>query len=138
MIYIKHVVDKYDCSGIERTMYQNALALPILTLILVSPLESADAVLSLQNASVAGCIALLLSCAAGTVLSFTGMTLRSELSATVFTVMGILCKMASSLLNEVFVESEKSVWSLACIFAAILSSACYRQAPLRSKQIITN
>ena len=50
-IHIKHVVDKYDCSGIERTMYQNALALPILTLILVSPLESADAVLSLPSIS---------------------------------------------------------------------------------------
>ena len=28
MIYIKHVVDKHECSGLERTIYQNALALP--------------------------------------------------------------------------------------------------------------
>lgn len=131
MVYIKHVVDKYECTGMERTLYQNALALPFLTFVLVSPLESHGAVRSVTKATFPALISLLLSCVAGTVLSFTGMTLRSELSATLFTVLGILCKMASCLLNELFVEREKNPWSLAFIFSAILCSASYRPAPLR-------
>ena len=131
MVYIKHVVDTYECTGMERTLYQNALALPFLAVVLVSPLESRGAVGSVTKATFPALTALLLSCLAGTLLSFTGMTLRSELSATLFTVLGILCKMASCLLNELFVEQEKNPLSLVCIFSAIVCSASYRPAPLR-------
>lgn len=131
MIYIKHIVDSYPCNGLERTLYQNALSLPILTLILISPLETAG-VSSLHAAATEYAqVALILSCVAGTILSFTGMTLRSELSATVFTILGIVCKMASAFLNELFVEAEDSVYSFACIFLSIISSSMYRQAPIK-------
>jgi GDP-mannose transporter len=76
-------------------------------------------------------LAVVLTCFAGTVLSFTGMSLRSELSATSFTVLGIVCKMASTLLNEVFVEPEQDFIRLSCIAAVIVSSSFYRQAPVR-------
>lgn len=133
MVYIKHIVDSYPCNGYERTIYQNALSLPFLTVILLSPLETSSISSFSPEGTERAQFALLLSCIAGTVLSFTGMSLRSELSATVFTILGIMCKMASSLLNEIFIESEKSIYSLACIFFSILSSAMYRQAPLRAE-----
>lgn len=123
MSFIKHVVDKYDCNSLERTLYQNAGALPLLAIILVSPVErwSLREVFYLgTNASYA---ALYLSCVAGTILSFTGMTLRSHMSATMFTVMGIVCKMASCFLNELFVEPEKNIFSLISILAAVVCSS---------------
>ncbi len=130
MIYIKYVVHEYPCSGFERTLYQNALAVPILSLFSVLDLGSTD---SLLTSSVADIVILSLSCLAGTVLSYTGMSLRSELSATSFTVLGITCKMASAGLNEALVEPEESKYALVCIAAVILCSAFYRQAPMRSK-----
>jgi len=131
MIYIKHIVHSFECSGLERTLYQNAFAIPLLVLTVLSPLESNPAYKAVAEATSRAKIALVLSCLAGTSLSFSGMTLRSELSATAFTVMGIMCKMMSSLLSELLVETEKTVWSLVSIFAAICFSAMYRQAPLR-------
>ena len=78
-------------------------------------------------------MALGLSCLAGAALSFTGMSLRLELSAMMFTFLDIVCKMGSTFLNEMFVESEKDIVRLSCVFAIIVSSACYRQAPLRNE-----
>lgn len=132
MVYIKYVVDAFPCNGLERTLYQNALSLPFVLVTLFSPLETSGLSALTAAGTERAHLALVLSCIAGTVLSFTGMTLRSELSATVFTVLGIVCKMASSLLNELFVEPENSLYSLACILCSILSSSMYRQAPLRA------
>ena len=50
-----------------------------------------------------------------------------------FTFLDIVCKMGSTFLNEMFVESEKDIVRLSCVFAIIVSSACYRQAPLRNE-----
>ena len=130
MIYIKYVVETYPCSGSERTLYQNALALPILGIFLLLNFEEGG-IPAAFHASLWTYIAVILTCIAGAVLSYTGMSLRSELSATVFTVLGISCKMASTLLNEVFVEPERDFFRLSCIAAVILCSSAYRQAPFQ-------
>ena len=130
MVYIKYVVHKYPCSGMERTLYQNFLALPMLLLPCLL-LEQTDTYSSLIAADKKGVAAVLLSCVAGAVLSYTGMSLRSELSATSFTVVGIMCKMASSVLNEIFVAQEKHKSTLVCLAGVIVSSALYKPAPMR-------
>jgi len=131
MVYIKYVVDGYKCTGLEKTLYQNVLAIPILFVILLSPLETVAARDSVTEWTMRGNIALLLSCLAGASLSFAGMALRSEVSATAFTILGIFCKMASSLLNELFVERERHWLTFACMTIFITCSAFYKQAPER-------
>jgi|TARA_B110000967_G_C18838673_1_gene538164 solute carrier family 35 protein len=131
MVYIKHVVDVYKCTGLERTLYQNILAIPILFILMQTPMETSTAHDFFTQGTPKGNLALLLSCLAGTSLSFSGMTLRSELSATAFTVLGIFCKMASSLLNELFVEKERHWVTFGCILLSITCSAFYKQAPER-------
>ena len=130
MVYIKYVVEAYPCSGAERTLYQNFLALPILAVLLNVGVEKHSA-FEAVNAPQSAWLAVLMTCFAGTALSFTGMSLRTELSATLFTVLGIVCKMVSSLLNEIFVEPERDLARLSCIAAVIISSSFYKQAPLR-------
>jgi GDP-mannose transporter len=130
MVYIKYVVEAYPCSGSERTLYQNFLALPILVILLNVGAEK-HSVLEAANAPQSARLAVVLTCFAGAALSFTGMSLRTELSATLFTVLGIVCKMASTLLNEIFVEPERDLARLACIAAVIISSSFYKQAPLK-------
>ena len=42
MLYMKYVVDTYPCSGSERTLYQNFLALPILVVLLNTGFEKSS------------------------------------------------------------------------------------------------
>ena len=129
MIYIKHVAHAHKCTGIERTLYQNLLAIPILLVPLLSPLEESSVrAVDVGNRAL---IALGLSCIAGSVLSYTGMSLRTDLSATSFSILGIVCKMASTLLNEIFVAREANRVSLFLIVCIIISSAAFQQAPIR-------
>jgi len=133
MVYIKYVVEAYPCSGSERTLYQNFLALPILVVLLNVGVEKYNMVEAV-NAPKSAWIAVVMTCFAGAALSFTGMSLRTEFSATLFTVLGIVCKMASTLLNEIFVEPERDLARLSCITAVIISSSFYKQAPLREER----
>ena len=133
MVYIKYVVEAYPCSGSERTLYQNFLALPILVVLLNVGVEKYNMVEAV-NAPKSAWIAVVMTCFAGAALSFTGMSLRTEFSATLFTVLGIVCKMASTLLNEIFVEPERDLARLSCIAAVIISSSFYKQAPLRKRR----
>ena len=130
MVYIKYIVEAYPCSGLERTLYQNFLALPILIVLLSIGVEKHN-VFELQNVPISSYVAITLTCFAGATLSFTGMSLRTELSATAYTILGIVCKMASTLLNEIFVEPERDLPRLSCVAAVIISSSFYKQAPLR-------
>lgn len=132
MIYIKHVADAYECTGLERTLYQNTLTLPVLVVLLCSPLES---IITVKHGEVEAraLVAIVLSCIAGAILSYTGMSLRTDLSATSFTVLGILCKMASALLNEVFVSPEPNRLSLLCLIGVVVISSFFRQADLRDE-----
>ena len=130
MVYIKYVVEAYPCSGLERTLYQNVLALPILVVLLNVGAEKYS-VFEATKAPHGAYMAVILTCFAGAALSFTGMSLRTELSATLFTVLGIVCKMGSMLLNEIFVESERDLTRLLCIIAVIVSSSFYKQAPIK-------
>ncbi len=127
MVYIKYIVHRHACTGLERTLYQNALALPMLAFTLM--IEPSGSLQHARGVNAHIKIVVLLSCVAGTVLSYTGMSLRSELSATSFTVLGIVCKMGSAALNEVFVSREEYPATLVCIAAVIVCSAFYKQAP---------
>lgn len=131
MVYVKYVVEKYPCSSSERTLYQNFLALPFLAVLLIGGIEEHN-VGEASQASQSAHIAVLLTCFAGAALSFSGMALRTELSATMFTILGIVSKMASTLLNEIFVEPERDLSRLFCIAGVIFSSSFYGQAPLKN------
>ena len=136
MVYIKYVVHAYPCSGLERTLYQNVLALPLLLLSSVfEPPYTSPAALSHDTKAIT---AVILSCIAGTALSYTGMSLRSDLSATSFTILGIVCKIASSILNELLVAAEQNKATLFCLVGVIISSAFYRQAPKRTQESTTS
>ena len=127
-IYLKFVVDTHKCSGLERTLFQNLMAIPlILPVLIFSDRRS----LGVELLKLESAVPLFLSCIDGAILSFVGMSLRAELSATSFTVLGVTCKMASCVLNEVFVIAESNRLCILYIFAVVLSSSLYKQSPVR-------
>jgi len=129
-VFIKAVVDKYPASGWERTLYQNIFAFAVAVVGVVSKppttLLVADASSSLRAWGV-----VMASCAVGATLSYAGLSLRGDVTATMFTVLGVSCKMISILLNEVFLQPTNNVLRMAFIILAVVSSAMYQQAPKR-------
>mmetsp|Transcript_9052 Transcript_9052/g.16947 ORF Transcript_9052/g.16947 Transcript_9052/m.16947 type:complete len:313 (+) Transcript_9052:253-1191(+) len=127
-VFIKAIVDKYPASGWERTLYQNFFAFVVAGVGLVfcppaTPL--ADRSTSLGWLVVAG------SCVFGGLLSYAGLSLRGDVTATMFTVLGVGCKMLSILLNEAFLQPTNQPMRLVVIALAVAASALYQQAPKR-------
>lgn len=129
--YIKHVVNTHECSGLERTLYQNVFAMLFLLVPLGAKLDD-NIISELVTAPKTARVALALSCVAGATLSLSGMFLRAKLSATSFTVLGIVCKFGAMVMNEIFVEPEKEVRRLSCVFAVTVFGVFYKPAPLRN------
>lgn len=98
MLFIKHICDSYPCNGLERTLYQNGLATPMLALAFLTSSDGAHSVneaTARLTSETAGVAMVLASCLAGLVLSYAGLSLRSEISSTAFTVLGVVCKMGA-------------------------------------------
>jgi len=134
-VFIKAIVDKYPASGWERTLYQNFFAGVVSCMGLI---YSPPTTIIAANGNLMGWLVVLASCVVGGTLSFGGMSLRGDVTATMFTVLGVGCKMFSILLNEVFVEATNNPSRLMVLGLAVLSSAMYQQAPKRIATKLAN
>lgn len=135
-IFIKHVVDGTKTTGMERVLYQNSVATAILMLIALSDVDSSESSYSIlfeKKWSLLDVVTVAAPCIGGTMLSYAGLTVRSEITATVFTLAGVLCKLLSILINEALLNEEKNYTRLVAVLAAIGFSSMYREAPLRNK-----
>lgn len=127
-VYIKHVCDTIPMNTPERVLYQNSMAfLPTLLIIpFTDELHTFTTRMQLIPATI-----LSVSCVLGLAMSHSAFLLRDAVSATSFTVVGILCKIGSVLLNTLVRTEALSAWSYACLMLCILAGAIYQQAPKR-------
>jgi len=73
------------------------------------------------------------SCAVGVGISFTGFGFRNLVTATTFTVVGVMNKVLTVLLSTVFISSSHSTpLSFLALMGCIGGGTMYRQAPPRS------
>eukprot|EP00899_Mesostigma_viride_P027442 jgi/Mesvir1/7883/Mv11816-RA.1 len=128
-IYIKHVVDSVEMTQWGRVLYSNALALPPLLLMLL--LTGEHTMLAGFRWSLASLLALAATCAASILMAYSSYLLRSLVSATSFTVVGILCKVGTLVINLAMWDQHASAAGMACVMLSIGAGAFYRQAPLR-------
>ena len=128
-VYVKHVVSTTLLSVVDQTFYQNFLALPILTLATVC-YESSD-VTDIIVASWRIKFVLAVSCLLGSGMSFFSFQLRNEVSATMFSLIGNLCKVFTIAANCVVWKMHASPTGTAAIILCIICSTMYSQAPLR-------
>ncbi len=128
-VYVKHVVSTTLLSVVDQTFYQNFLSLPILTLATVC-YESSD-VIDMIAASWHIKFVLAVSCLLGAGMSFFSFVLRNEVSATMFSLIGNLCKVFTIAANCVVWKMHASPTGTAAIILCIICSTMYAQAPLR-------
>lgn len=118
MVFVKYVVDNISMSTWTRVYYNNTLSLPLAFL---SSLALGFGRFLTAEWNRTTILALLLSCVVGVAISYAGFNLRKLISATSFTVVGVVCKLITILINDVMWEHHSNllghVGLLICISA---------------------
>jgi solute carrier family 35 protein len=135
MTYVKHVCNVLCLSTWEQVFFTNALSVPVLLMLVyyngeVGVLKSAKYVLTFQSAMI-----LLVSCIFGVGISFSSYSIRGELSATSFDLLGIVCKFGTVLLNVALELEHANFCGFACLCGILASAYFYQQAPMRSSLV---
>ena len=79
---------------------------------------------------------LLLSCVIGVGISYTGWRLKDLVSATTFTLVGVLNKMATIALSALAFPGTASLQGCAALMACIMFGLAYKDAPLQSSSLV--
>jgi len=139
MVYIKFVVDTVPMTNWGRVYYQNLLALPPLLCLGLFTGEVQSALTIGQEGiepafqwTQNSLLALGASCLCGVGMSYSGFRLRKEVSATSFTVIGILCKLGTVAVNVMIWDKHASATGLGFLLVCMVAGFFYQQAPMRS------
>mmetsp|Transcript_43949 Transcript_43949/g.80308 ORF Transcript_43949/g.80308 Transcript_43949/m.80308 type:complete len:338 (-) Transcript_43949:97-1110(-) len=76
---------------------------------------------------------LIVSCILGIGISWSGWYCRNMVSATVYTILGVLCKLLSVAINMMLGKKHATLNGLLALLLTVISSALYQQAPLRAR-----
>jgi drug/metabolite transporter (DMT)-like permease len=74
---------------------------------------------------------LIASCVVGVGISYAGFNLRKLVTATSFTVIGVLCKVASVLINILIWDKHANATGIAALCICILAGTFYQQSGKR-------
>uniref|UniRef100_A0A061R0U2 Drug metabolite transporter superfamily n=1 Tax=Tetraselmis sp. GSL018 TaxID=582737 RepID=A0A061R0U2_9CHLO len=133
-VYIKFVCDTVDMTNWGRVYYTNLLScLPVA--VMVFAFGEQDVILARDGAhswSFHAVAALLVSCLAGIAMSYSAFLLRALVSATSFTVVGIMCKIATVVINCLIWDKHATPMGLVALSICLAAGSAYKQAPYRS------
>lgn len=129
MVYVKFVVDSVEMTTWGRVYYNNVLSIPP-TLALGLAFGEFDKLATLEWTSF-HIAALVLSCIVGVGISYAGFNLRKLVTATSFTVIGVLCKIASVLLNIVIWDKHANAMGVGALCICIFAGTFYQQSAKR-------
>lgn len=132
IVYMKHVCDTTKMTDWGRVYYTNFLAL--VPLLLAFPLMN-EAVFLRQNVWTSHqVVPLLLSCLCGLGMSHATYVLRNLVSATTFTVVGIMCKLSTVIINCMLWEQHANTSGISFLVVCLLAGTFYKQPPKRKAQ----
>jgi len=83
-------------------------------------------------------LVLLLSCIVGTGISYAGWWCRSQLSATSYTLVGVMNKVLSILLNIAIWDKHATLTGIFFLTFCLAGGAAYKQSPLKNSRIHAN
>lgn len=97
MVFVKFIVDTVEMSTWTRVYYNNMLSIPMAfsTYVISGKAEFLQVDWNLMKVMALGC-----SCIVGVAISYAGFNLRKQVSATSFTVVGVVCKVVTVLIND--------------------------------------
>jgi len=125
------------CQGVKfnapvwgQVMYCNTLGL--LPLMVVGFISGEHKYLEENGANLGApaLTSLFLSCIVGVGIAWAVWNCRNQVSATLFTLIGVVCKLISVMLNVAIWDKHASPIGIAWLVVCLLCSSAYRQAPL--------
>ena len=128
-IYIKHVCNTVEMTNWGRVLYTNSMSMPLCLLVSLAFRE--DVTVSELEWNASQTFFLLLSCATGVAMSYSAFLLRSSVSATSFTVVGIMCKIATVVINLMIWDNHASANGLISLFVCLAAGTFYQQVSTR-------
>jgi len=114
-------------------LYVNVLSLLPMAFLAVASGEAGD--FHKADASMQAYAWLAASCIVGVGISWAGWNCRSRISATSFTLLGVVCKFLSVLLNIAIWDKHATPTGLAMLAICLISSSLYTQAPHKSDRL---
>jgi hypothetical protein len=113
-----------------RVLYSNALA--VVPAILLGAAWREYGALRGYVLSRGAAAALLASCICGIGMSYSAFSLRARVSATTFTVVGILCKIGTVLINRLIWDKHTNAGGMAALAVCLAAGSLYTPAPMRA------
>jgi len=125
MVYVRYIVETVPMSTWTRVYYNNTLSIPMA---LASALVTGhSAALTEVQWGLPAIGAVLLSCVVGIAISYAGFNLRKLLSATSFTVVGVVCKIFTVLINDVIWTQHSNGIGHLGLFVCIAAGFVYEK-----------
>eukprot|EP00929_Paragymnodinium_shiwhaense_P108649 TRINITY_DN74973_c0_g1_i1.p1 TRINITY_DN74973_c0_g1~~TRINITY_DN74973_c0_g1_i1.p1 ORF type:complete len:354 (-),score=34.41 TRINITY_DN74973_c0_g1_i1:127-1188(-) len=113
-------------------LYTNILALPVMAFgaVISGELQRIDTV----KMSTLGAGALVVSLVGGIAISWAGWNCREKTTATAYTLLGVICKLVSVLLNIAIWDKHATPLGCGWLAVCVVAGSFYQQAPLRIVQ----
>lgn len=133
MVYIKHMVMNLGLNTWGFVLYNNLLSLMMAPIFWILTGEYGDVFAALgANAGnwfeLDAFFAVSLSCVFGLLISFFGFAARKAISATAFTVTGVVNKFLTVVINVLIWEKHASPFGLVCLCITIVGGVMYQQS----------
>ncbi|KAG0627693.1 hypothetical protein M758_2G221100 [Ceratodon purpureus] len=136
MVYIKHMVTDLGLNTWGFVLYNNLLSLMLSPFFWVAMGEYHDIANAtfLEGQMTVSLIAVSVSCVFGLAISFFGFAARKAISATAFTVTGVVNKLLTVVINVVIWDKHASNPGLACLLLTIFGGVLYQQTTSMDKK----
>ena len=79
------------------------------------------------------CLLVLMGCVAGTAIGYSSWWCRDTVSATTFTLVGVMNKCLTIMLNFMIWDQHAEPRGIACLFLCLVGGSVYKQAPMRKE-----
>uniref|UniRef100_A0A7S2QIU6 Sugar phosphate transporter domain-containing protein n=1 Tax=Zooxanthella nutricula TaxID=1333877 RepID=A0A7S2QIU6_9DINO len=135
MTYGKRLISKvkFESPVWGAVLYTNALAL--LPMLCTAALSGELARVPALEVSPLGTAWVAVSCVIGVGISWSGWNCRSKISATAYTLLGVVCKFLSVFINMLLWDKHATGIGLVMLSLCLVSSSVYQQAPMRAQKI---
>lgn len=131
MVVVKFIFTAHDMSNWSRVLLTNLLSIPLQPIFIWLTNEQ-EKYAGLEWTP-AGIAAVAVSCVGGLALAYSGTALRSLVSATTFTLIGVVCKIVTILANFFMWDRHASLLGITSLMVCLLGSSLYRPAKSRDE-----
>ncbi|XP_047308743.1 GDP-fucose transporter 1-like [Impatiens glandulifera] len=131
MVYIKHMVTNLGLNTWGFVFYNNLLSLMMSPFFWFFTGEYADVMVAFGSSDwfdLSSFIAVSLSCVFGFLISFFGFAARRAISATAFTVTGVVNKFLTVVINVLIWDKHATPYGLVCLLLTIFGGIFYQQS----------